>query len=164
MTSDIYRAVTWKYIIIKNFINRQSKNIKHIKKYTRTLISLIMRNNVDCHTIDQNSFFFKILNYVLFHCGTTSASWSKTDYPPPWRYHICFKNCRVITQETTHIHTNHFCIRSEDLGMRFFFLQRISVECSPVSSLSLIRDVKVSVDFSICFISLIHTWGKFFMI
>ena len=80
-----------------------------------------MRNNVDCHTIDQNSFFFKILNYVLFHCGTTSASWSKTDYPPPWRYHICFKNCRVITQETTHIHTNHFCIRSEDLGMRFFF-------------------------------------------
>ena len=66
-------------------------------------------------------FFFKILNYVLFHCGTTSASWSKTDYPPPWRYHICFKNCRVITQETTHIHTNHFCIRSEDLGMRFFF-------------------------------------------
>ena len=66
-------------------------------------------------------FFFKILNYGSFHCGTTSASWSKTDYPPPWRYHICFKNCRVITQETTHIHTNHFCIRSEDLGMRFFF-------------------------------------------
>ena len=66
-------------------------------------------------------FFCKILNYVSFHCGTTSASWSKTDYPPPWRYHICFKNCRVITQETTHIHTNHFCIRSEDLGMRFFF-------------------------------------------
>ena len=61
-----------------------------------------------------------------------------------------------------HTYTNHFCIRSEDLGMRFFFLQRISVECSPVSSLSLIRDVKVSVDFSICFISLIHTVRKVF--
>ena len=59
--------------------------------------------------------------FIYPHCATTSASWSKTDYPPPCRYHICFKNCRVITQETTHIHTNHFCIRSEDLGMRFFF-------------------------------------------
>ena len=30
-----------------------------------------------------------------------------------------------------HTHTNHFCIRTEDLGIRFF-LQRISAECSPV--------------------------------
>ena len=108
--------------------------------------------------------FFFAKFWTMFHSTVGQPqSWSKTDYPPPWRYHICFKNCRVITQETTHTHcTNHFCIRSEDLGMRFFFLQRISVECSPVSSLSLIRDVKVSVDFSICFISLIHTVRKVF--
>ena len=80
-----------------------------------------MRNNFDCHTIDQNSFFSSKF-WTMFYSTVGQPQPLEVKQTTPLLGDIIYV-LKIVgsSHRKPHTHTNHFCIRSEDLGMRFFF-------------------------------------------